>query len=259
MKRIVLSVLLLAPAAVFAASAFDGTWKARLDSIKVTGKPDVFLIANGNFSCTSCDPPIDKLPADGAWHKLPGHAYFDEMMVRVVDARTVETSQRQGGKLMGVNTMTVSADGNTAAGKFTGYSGTQPTTGSYTEKRVAPGPSGAHPLSGSWLQDQLSNANDATTVVQYAMTPEQFSMQSNGQSYQAKFDGKQYPVTGDPGNTQVVLKKINVRTVHETDYRQGKIVDQIDLVAAGDGKSILLTDKDVAHGQTTTMILDKQP
>ena len=259
MNRVVLSVLLLTPAAAFAASAFDGTWKARLDSIKVTGKPDVFVVANGTWSCQSCDPPIDKLPADGAWHKVAGHAYYDEMMVRVVDAHTVETSQRQGGKLMGAITETISADGNTLSGKFTGYAGTQPTTGSYTEKRVAAGPAGAHLLSGSWLQDQFSNANDATTVVQYAMTPEQFSMQSNGQSYQAKFDGKQYPVTGDPGNTQVVLKKLNARTVHETDYRQGKVVDEIDLVAAGDGKSMVVTDKDVAHSQTTSMILDKQP
>jgi hypothetical protein len=259
MNRLVLTALLLAPAAAFAASAFDGTWKARLDSVKVTGKPDVFVIAGGTWSCPSCDPPIDKLPADGAWHKLPGHAFFDEMMVRVVDAHTVETSQKQGGKLIAVNTMTVSADGNGLAGKFTGYSGTQPTTGSYTEKRVAAGPAGAHALSGSWLQDQLTTANDATTVVQYAMTPEQFSMQANGQSYQARFDGKQYPVTGDPGNTRVVLRKINIRTVHETDYRQGKVVDEIDLVATGDGKSLLMTDKDLAHGQTTTLIFDKQP
>jgi len=259
MNRLVLSALLLAPAAAFAASAFDGTWKTRLDSIKVTGKPDVYLVTNGNWSCASCDPPIDKLPADGTWHKIAGHAYYDEMMVRIVDAHTVEISQKQGGKLSGVNTVTVSADGNTLAGKFTGYSGTQPTTGSYTEKRVAAGAAGAHVLSGSWLQDQFSNANDAAIVVQYAMTPEQFSMQSNGQSYQAKFDGKQYPVTGDPGNTQVVLKKSNARTVHETDYRQGKIVDEIDMVAAGDGKSIVLTDRDLAHGQTTTMVLDKQP
>jgi hypothetical protein len=259
MNRLVLSALLLAPAAAFAASAFDGTWKARLDSMKVTGKPDVYALANGTYSCVSCDPAIDKLPADGAWHKITGHAYYDEMMVRVVDAHTVELSQKQGGKLIGVNTMTVSADGNMLAGKFTGYSGSQPTTGSYTEKRVAAGAAGEHALSGSWLQDQFSNANDAAIVVQYAMTPEQFSMQANGQSYQAKFDGKQYPVTGDPGHTQVVLKKINVRTVHETDYRQGKIVDEIDMVAAADGKSLLETDRDLAHGQTTTMILDKQP
>src|SRR4029077_10066831 len=68
MNRFVMSALLLAPAAAIAASAFDGTWKARMDSVKVTGKPDVFLIAAGPYSCASCDPPVDKLPADGAWH-----------------------------------------------------------------------------------------------------------------------------------------------------------------------------------------------
>lgn len=259
MKRFLISALLLAPAAALAAGAFDGTWKGRLDSIKVSGKPDVFVLANGAWSCMSCDPAVDKLPADGAWHKVTGHAYYDELMVRVVDAHTVETSQKQGGKLMGVNSMTVSADGNTVTGKFTGYGGAQPVTGSYTEKRVAAGPAGAHTLSGSWLQDQMSNANDALSVVHYAMTPGQFSMQANGQSYAAKFDGKQYPVSGDPGNTQVMLKKIDDHTVLETDYRQGKVVDEIRLAVAADGKSILLTDKDVAHGQTTTMILDKQP
>jgi len=259
MQRFLISALLLAPAAAFAASAFDGTWKGRLDSIKVSGKPDVYVIANGSWSCPSCDPAIDKLPADGAWHKVAGHAYYDEMMVRVVDAHTVETSQKQAGKVMGVDTMSVSADGNTLTGKFTGYGGAQPITGTYTEKRVAAGPAGAHALSGSWLQDQMNNANDALSLVQYAMTPEQFSMQANGQSYVAKFDGKQYPVTGDPGNTKVSLKKIDDHTVVESDYRQGKLVDEIRLASAADGKSILLTDKDLAHGQTTTMILDKQP
>ena len=259
MKRLLISALLLAPVAAFAASAFDGTWKGRIDSIKVTGKPDVYLIANGTYSCPSCDPPIDKLPADGAWHKIAGHAYYDELMLRVVDAHTVETSQKQGGKVVGVNTMTASADGNTLSGKFTGYGGAQPVTGTYTEKRVAAGPAGAHVLSGSWLQDQMSNANDALSVVHYVMTPEQFKMEANGQSYAAKFDGKQYPVSGDPGNTQVMLKKIDEHTVLETDYRQGKVVDEIRLATAADGKTILLTDKDVAHGQTTTMILDKQP
>jgi len=258
MNRFVMSALLLAPAAALAASALDGTWKARMDSVKVTGKPDVYVIAAGTYSCASCDPPVDKLPADGAWHKLSGHAYYDELQVRIVDPHTVEVSQRQNGKTVGTSTMTVAADGKSFTGKFTSYQGTQPATGSFSEKRVAAGPPGSHALSGSWLQDQMSDANDALTIVTYAMTADAFSMQSNGQSYSAKFDGKQYPVTGDPGNTKVALKKLDERTVEETDYRQGKVVDEIHIAAAADGKTVHLTDKDVAHGQTTTVIFDKQ-
>ena len=56
----------------------------------------------------------------------------------------------------------------------------------------------------------------------------------------------------------MVLKKINARTVQEIDYRQGKVVDEIQIAAAADGKTVMMSDKDVAHGQTTTMIFDKQ-
>src|SRR4029077_4883706 len=104
----------------------------------------------------------------------------------------------------------------------------------------------------------MSDANDAMSTVNYAMTADAFSMQSNGQSYSAKFDGKQYPVAGDPGNTRVALRKLDDRTVEETDSRQGKVVDEIHLAAAADGKTVQMTDKDVAHGQTTTVIFDKQ-
>ncbi len=258
MHKFVMSALLLAPAAALAGSAFDGTWKLRVGSIQVTGKPDVWVITEGTYSCSSCNPPVDKLPADGTFHKLSGHAYYDELQVRVVDARTVEISQRQNGKTVGTGTMQVSADGKSFTNKFTSFQGAQPMTGTFSEKRVAAGPPGSHALSGSWLQDQMSDANDALRTVDYAMTADAFSMRANGQSYSAKFDGKQYPVTGDPGNTQVVLKKINARTVEEIDYRQGKVVDEIQIAAAEDGKTVMVADKDVAHGQTTTMILDKQ-
>ena len=94
--------------------------------------------------------------------------------------------------------------------------------------------------------------------VSYGMTPDEFTMNSNGQNYVAKFDGKQYPVVGDPGHTTVTLKKVDDHTVMETDYRQGKVVDEIRLAAAQDGKTVDVTDKDIAHGQTISMTLDKQ-
>ncbi|HUA88440.1 MAG TPA: hypothetical protein VL994_03340, partial [Steroidobacteraceae bacterium] len=114
MIRSALLALLVVPAVGLAGgSAFDGTWRARLDSVKVTGTPDAWTLANGSYGCSSCSPPLAGVPADGAFHKVTGHDYYDEIMVRVLDPRTVEISQKQGGKLMGVNTMQVSADGAT--------------------------------------------------------------------------------------------------------------------------------------------------
>ena len=221
----------------------------------------MYVIASGIYSCPSCDPPLANVPADGAWHKLTGHAYYDEIMVRVVDPKTVEISQRLGGKLSAVVILQVSADGNSFTGKFTGYQGAKPVTGEFTEKRVAAGPAGAHALSGSWLQDQMSSANDAMRKVAYAMTAGQFSMDANGQSLTLPGStASSTRSTEDPGRTKVRLKKVDERTVEETDYRQGKIVDEVDGSPwRQDGKTILATDKDVAHGQTSTIILDKQP
>jgi hypothetical protein len=83
-------------------------------------------------------------------------------------------------------------------------------------------------------------------------------MHANGQSYSAKFDGKEYPITGDPGHTVVSLKRVDDHTVVETDRRQGKITDEIRIAASKDGKTVEVTDKDPLHGQTTTFTLEKQ-
>jgi hypothetical protein len=255
--RIVISALLLMPAAALASSAFDGTWKGRVDSFKVTGKPDTFVIAEGTYTCTSCIPEI-KIKADGADQKVTGHDYYDSVAVKIVNATTVERTNKLAGKLTGSASVTVSADGSTLTGKFTDYTGEKPASFTYTEKRVAAAPAGAHAISGSWQQNKVNDANDATTIVTYEMTPDHFTMHANGQSYNAKFDGKEYPVEGDPGHTVVSLKRIDDNTVVETDRRQGKITDEIRLAASKDGKTVAVTDKDPQHGQTTTYTLEKQ-
>jgi hypothetical protein len=152
----------------------------------------------------------------------------------------------------------VSTDGKTLTGKFQDYSGSQMGTGTFTETRRAPAPPGSHRASGSWQPNSLQDVNEAARTFAYQMTNDQFSMHWNGQSYNAKFDGKQYPVQNDPGNTMVKVKKLNDHTVDETDSRQGKVTDEIHLAAATDGKSIEVTDNDVIHHQITTFTLDKQ-
>jgi hypothetical protein len=241
MKRLV-PTLLLVPATALAGSAFDGTWKSNLESVKTTGKPDVYLLADGEYTCSSCSPEL-KVKADGAEHKVSGHAYYDTVMVKVTGPNSDEQLLKQGGKSF--------------ARIVTNYAGEQPVTFEVAEKRIAPGPAGSHPVSGSW-QQQIFKGDDTLRTVKYQMTADGFQMHWNGQSYNAKFDGKEYPVVGDPGGTTVSLKKIDANAVEETDHRQGKVVDEIHLAASKDGKTIAVTDKDVAHGQTTTYTLDKQ-
>ncbi|MFZ0796644.1 MAG: hypothetical protein WCA13_05715 [Terriglobales bacterium] len=46
-----------------------------------------------------------------------------------------------------------------------------------------------------------------------------------GESYTAKLDGKDYPVKGAYPYDSVSLKRINDRTIEETDKRDGKVVE----------------------------------
>jgi len=255
--RILTAALLLVPGAALASSALDGTWKTNLDSVKVTGKPDAYLLADGEYTCSSCDPEL-KVKADGASHHVTGHAYYDEVTVKILSPTSIEVIRKQNGKELGHTTQTVSADGSTLTGKFTGHTGAKVVTGEFTEKRMTKGPPGAHMISGTWTTDKI-NGNDVMRTVRYEMTSDGFKMTWNGQNYDAKFDGKEYPITGDPGHTSVTLKKIDANTIEEIDHRQGKVVDQVRLAAAQDGKTLDVTDRDLAHGQTLTYTLEKQP
>jgi hypothetical protein len=53
----------------------------------------------------------------------------------------------------------------------------------------------------------------------------------------AKFDGKEYPVKGDPGRDSVSVKKINDTTLDITNKKGGKVTTTIHAIYTADGKS----------------------
>jgi hypothetical protein len=84
-------------------------------------------------------------------------------------------------------------------------------------------------------------------------------MEWNGQSYDARFDGKEYPIKNDPGNTTVSLKRIDAHTIEETDRRKGKITDVIRTAASSDGKTLSVVDDSPLYGTKATYTMTKQP
>ena len=251
--RLLIPTLLL-PAAALSDTGFDGTWKTNMESLKTTGKPVVLLLAGGEYTCSSCNPPYT-VKADGAEHRVTGQAYFDIAKVRVTGPYSADIVLKQGSKELVRFSDTVSADGTMLTSKVTNLAGVQTVTDELTAKRVAAAPADSHPLSGSWVEQR--HVGGDLRPVQYRMTAEGFEMRWNGQSYDAKFDGREYPVVG-VGKTTVSLKKIDDATVEETDHRQGKVVDEIRLALAEDGNTITVIDKDIARGQTVTYTLEKQ-
>jgi hypothetical protein len=251
-----LALLLCVTTAAVADSAFDGTWKTDLKTVKLTGKPDVYLLTKDEYICSSCSPEL-RIKPDGSDHAVTGHAYYDTASAKITGPSSDELVMKKDGKEFARIAETVSADGSKLTSKWVNHVGDKDVSGVTTEKRVSAGPPGSHPVSGSW-QQQGFDANDALRTVEFRMTGDGFQEHWNGESYDAKFDGKEYPMNGDPGKTTVILKKLNDQTVEEIDHRGGKLVDRIRMTASKDGKTVAVRDQDVAHGQTLSYTLVKQ-
>jgi hypothetical protein len=258
MKKMLLGSVLLASATLFGQTPFDGTWMTKLDTAKLPDKPDKYSLNNNMYECLTCVPKV-AVKADGTDQKVTGHPYYDTVAVRVVNASAVEIIQKKDGKVMFTDTETVSVDGKTLNDKFTDNSGTQPVTGEATSARVSPGPAGSHALSGAWRQEKINSISNNGLTVTYQGTADGLKMSDpNGNSYDAKFDGKEYPIQGDPGHTMVSLKRIGNDTIEETDKRDGKIVGVYRITVSPDGKTIKAEYTDKQRGTTMAFTMEKK-
>lgn len=76
-----------------------------------------------------------------------------------------------------------------------------------------------------------------------------------------KFDGKDYPLTGDPTADMRSYKQVNTHTLALTNKKGGKVVMTARIVVSADGKSRIVTGSGInAEGKkvSSTAVYDKQ-
>jgi hypothetical protein len=259
MKKLLL-VLLFTPLLVWGQTAFDGTWRMDLSKAHLPTKPDQYLLQNGTYQCQSCVPPYT-VKADGQDHKVTGHPYFETVSVRVLDDKSVEFTQKKGGKTVGTDKATIDSTGNRLTDEFTWQpeASSKPQNGKGVSTRVTKGPAGSHAISGSWRAEKLADLSQDAMTWTYKTSDNGMSMKAaTGESYDAKFDGKDYPYKGDPGTTSVSLKKIDANTVEETDRREGKVISVSRISVAPGGKTLKINVDDKLHGTTSSFVATKQ-
>lgn len=78
--------------------------------------------------------------------------------------------------------------------------------------------------------------------------------------YTAKYDGKDYPVTGDPTRDTVSLKHVDASTTEGTSKKAGKVASTFRRVISKDGKVLTITAKGTRDGKpfNNVTVLDKQ-
>jgi hypothetical protein len=251
-------VALLVPAAASAQGPLDGTWKIDVASAKFPEKPEQYLLADGRYTCSTCVPKVD-VKADGTDQQITGSKYRDTVAVTMVNDRTVRFTSKKDGKVVSEGTSTVAADGKTLTEEFTSYPPAgEPVKGKIVSERVDKGPAGAHALSGSWKATKAADFSDAAMTVTFKSTADGLSMSSpTGESYDAKFDGKDYPIKGDRGGSMVSIRKIDDRTVEETVKRDGKVVGVARMTVSPDGQTLNFKYDNKERGTTMTYAAKK--
>jgi hypothetical protein len=132
----------------------------------------------------------------------------------------------------------------------------------------------ANPEMGTWkLNEAKSKFKPGTTkntMVVYEAAGDQvkvtvYGMNAKGKSthnqWTGKFDGKNYPVTGDPNSDARSYKKIDDRTLELTIWNHGRVVGSGRIVVSADGKSRTVTASGTdAKGNDfkSTAVYDKQ-
>lgn len=248
---------LLVSLPALAAAPFDGTWVSKPDAASFGNERRVVSLDKGFWSNESIVPPM-KVKADGTDQPVSGHAYWDTVAAKAVGPDSVQVVTKKAGKTTGEYLYTASADGKTMTWKINDLSGTTPATMEVVFARVTSGPPGSHPVSGSWQPKKITNANAASNTVTFRSTAEGLSMASpTGTSYDAKFDGKDYPVSGDAGGSMVSLKKVNDSTVVETWKRMGRVSETNTMTISADGKTMKI-DYDYRDSHLKgTFVLDR--
>jgi hypothetical protein len=237
----------------------EGTWKADVGSVQMENRADAYLLRDGQFSCTSCVPPV-AVAADGQPHATADQPYYDSMSVSVVDDHTVKTDRKKGDRDVGGSTYQVSADGKSMTVEFTDGTtpNAPPVTGKYTETRVAEAPQGAHAMSGSWKPDKIDTISDEGLVFSYDIEGDTVKMSSPaGQSYSAKVGGPDAAVEGDTSGMTVAVTKPAPNTLVETFKRAGKVVGVQTSTVGADGKMTGVYENK-EQGSTTRYTASKQ-
>jgi hypothetical protein len=131
-----------------------------------------------------------------------------------------------------------------------------------------------NPNMGTWkLNEAKSKIHPGTiknTMVVYAAEGDNVKVTTDGTGgdgqpmhteWTGKFDGKDYPLTGDPTADSRSYKEINDRTLTLDNKKDGKVTTSGRIVVSADGKTRTLTvsSKDSAGKKvTSTAVYDKQ-
>lgn len=262
MTKLLFSVAALGAISALGQSPLNGTWRANNQSLEYQGS-NKYSLKDGIWRCDTCVPGI-AIKADGRDHRVNSSLYYgapyaDMESVLEMNNHSIGITDKFRGKIVARNTFTASDDGKTltTAWKTISENGKQ-SDGQFESERVGVVASEGNKVAGEWRPVKTNTSEDVIAVT-YKVTADWLVMSDpTGDSFTAKFDGKEYPFKGDPGVTAVSLKRIDVNTIEETDMRKGKVIAVVCMTIDRDGRRMVFTVDDKLRNAKISWTADKQ-
>jgi hypothetical protein len=129
----------------------------------------------------------------------------------------------------------------------------------------------ANPHTGTWkladTRSKFAPGAQRNTMVTYAQDGDMWTITVDGVDkdgkavhnvWKGKFDGKDYPATGDSAYDSRSYKKVDAHTMEMTVKKAGKVVGTGRITVSADGKSRTVTTQGADAAFNNTAVYDKQ-
>lgn len=223
-------------------------------------KPIRRELLNGRYKCFTCVPMID-VKADGTDQRVsaPG---FDTVSVSVIDDRTVAFTYKKAGATVRSQKLVIGPDGSrlTSENRDQRENDSQPNSYTVIDSRIEEGPAGSHAISGEWKRAAVTSVSDSALIAMFKVADHALTMTKprEGGSYTAKFDGKDYPLKGDPMADAVSLRRIDSEAIEEIDKKDGKVVEVYRYTLSPDGRTMTVVYDNKFGGGAGKFTMKKQ-
>lgn len=243
-----------------AQSGFNGTWRYNADKTRPTQDPVKLDFRDGVYRCASCDP-VFAVVADGADHPDSTDPAFDTARARLSSDGALRVARMKAGKVAREITITPSADGQVLTVHHTNYmeSSSEPARITTRMRRHGKAPEGLPAINGEWLIERWDPGSENVTTFTMHVTDDRARVHSpTGEGYEAKFDGREYPVDGSNGLGRVRVRLLSPTVLEETSLRAGKVDGVARLELSPDGRSLTITISEPGSRTPTVAIYEKQ-
>ena len=234
---------------------FAGKWKMNVAKSNFGDTSITFEQMSGGEMKATQDGLSYTFKTDGKDNMTP---WGSTAAWKAIDAKTWEMTEKTNGKVSATSTIKLSADDKMLAldsKRVKADGGTS--NDSLSFQRVSGGPG----LAGKWKTKNLKTSSPETL----SLTPKgsdglTISLGNEGAACDAKFDGKDYPVTGPvwPVGWTCVVAKNGARGIDLTWRKDGKDMYKSMLAASADGKVLTETGSAAGVSEKYTVVYDKQ-